>query len=110
MPLMLPTLVRNLFGCPATRLYPVQKREPFAGARGQIRFDEKTCILCGNCARQCPAVAIEVSRERKELTFYPGRCIVCGICIDACRKNSITMEPEWRAPFYEKPVEVYRRL
>jgi len=36
MPVMLPTVIRNLFGGPATRMYPVQVREPFEGARGHM--------------------------------------------------------------------------
>ncbi len=108
MPLMLPTVVRNLLGGPATRLYPFQVREPFSRARGHIVFDDNKCILCGNCARRCPAAAIEINKEKKELIFYPARCIICEVCAEACNKDAITVEAKWRSPFYTKPVEVHQ--
>ncbi len=103
----LPGVLSNLFGGPATRLYPVQKREPFAGARGHIEFDSTKCNLCTLCSRRCPAAAIEVDRPGKKYTFWPFRCIVCEACIEACPRKAITLKGEWRAPAYAKPTEVY---
>lgn len=109
MPKMLGTVIKNLFGGPATRLYPFKDlREPFAGARGHIEFDESKCILCGNCARQCPAAAIEINKEKKELIFNPAHCIICEVCVQACRKDAISTINKWRTPFYSKPVEVHQ--
>jgi formate hydrogenlyase subunit 6/NADH:ubiquinone oxidoreductase subunit I len=108
MPKMLQTVVRNLFGGPATRLYPFKDlREPFDRARGHIEFDENKCILCGNCARRCPAAAIDIDKEKNELIFNPARCIICEVCLEACKKDAINMLPKWRSPFYSKPVEVH---
>ncbi|HHW39600.1 MAG TPA: 4Fe-4S dicluster domain-containing protein [Syntrophomonadaceae bacterium] len=108
MPLMLPTVIRNFFGGYATRLYPFKDvREPFVRARGHIEFDENKCILCGNCARRCPAAAIEINKEKNELVFNAAHCIICEVCAEACNKDAIRVEPKWRAPFYSKPVEVH---
>ena len=107
MPVMLPTVIRNLFGGPATRMYPVQVREPFEGARGHIEFNDDNCILCGNCARQCPAAAIEINKEKNELVFYPARCIICFVCVEACNKDAVIASNKWRTPYYTKPVEVH---
>lgn len=107
MPVMLPTVLRNLFGGPATRMYPVKVREPFAGARGHIEFDDDKCILCGNCARRCPAAAIEINKEKNELVFYPARCIICFVCAEACNKDAVIAVDKWRTPYYTKPVEVH---
>ncbi|HAA90753.1 MAG: Putative ech hydrogenase subunit F [Thermoanaerobacterales bacterium 50_218] len=107
MPKMLPTIVRNLFGGPATRLYPVEVRKPFERTRGHIVFDDEKCTLCGGCARRCPAAAIEIDKEKKELIFYPGRCIICEVCAENCPRGAITVKEEWRKPFYEVPVEVH---
>lgn len=103
----LPGVLGNLFGGPATRLYPVQKREPFKGARGHIEFDASKCNLCTLCARRCPAAAIEVDREKKTYTFWPFRCIVCEACIEGCVKKAITLKDGWRSPAYAKATEVY---
>ncbi len=108
MPLMLPTILKNLFTGYATRLYPVQVREPFENARGHIRFNEDKCTMCGLCAMRCPSVSIIVEKKKNELTFYPARCIVCEVCVEACPSDAIDLIFKWRASFYEKPVEVYK--
>ena len=76
---MFPTVVKNLFSRPATRRYPFKDvREPFLGAKGGIYFDSNKCDLCGDCARICPAAAIEVSLEDRQITYDPFKCIYCG--------------------------------
>ena len=105
---MLPTILKNLFTGYATRLYPIQVREPFDKARGHITFNDDKCILCGACALRCPSVAIDIDKEKKELTFYPARCIVCEVCVHACPTDAIDLIFKWRTPFYEKPTEVHR--
>jgi ech hydrogenase subunit F len=107
MALMLPTILRNLLSGPATRMYPVQVREPFEHARGHVTFEDDKCILCGLCALRCPADAISIDKERRELTFHPARCIVCEVCALACPNDAIDLIYKWRAPFYTKPVEVH---
>lgn len=108
MPLMLPTVVKNLFGGPATRMYPIQVREPFENARGHVVFDGDKCVLCGICALRCPAEAISINKETKELTFEPARCIVCSLCSESCKSEAVRLEFKWRAPYYKKPVEVHQ--
>jgi ech hydrogenase subunit F len=89
MPRMLPNIVRNVFLSPATRKYPFVVREPFVGSRGKIVFKAENCTCCGTCARRCPAAAI------------------CEACVEACPKKDIVLDFKWRAPYYQKPVEVY---
>ncbi len=108
MPFMLPTIISNLFSGPATRKYPVVDRVPPDNARGHIEFDETKCAFCGNCARRCPAAAVEVKMKEKVLYFYPGRCIVCMICAETCPKTAITQISKWRKPFMTKEVEEHR--
>jgi ech hydrogenase subunit F len=108
MPLMLPTILKNLFSGYATRLYPAQVREPFENARGHIRFIEDKCIMCGVCAMRCPSVSITTDKKKNELVFYPARCIVCEVCVHACPSDAIELIFKWRPPFYTKPVEVYK--
>jgi formate hydrogenlyase subunit 6/NADH:ubiquinone oxidoreductase subunit I len=105
--IMLPTVVRNLFGGPATLMYPVKPRVPVTRARGQITLNESLCNGCGTCARRCPAVAIDVVKDTKEWIFHPDRCIVCEVCADACPKDAIEVLPKWRTPFYGKETIVY---
>lgn len=53
---------------------------------GKIANDMSTCILCGLCARQCPADCITVDREAKTWSINRDECMQCGACIDACKK------------------------
>ena len=108
MPLMLPTILRNLFTGYATRLYPFQERVPFDKARGHVTFNDDKCILCGACALRCPAVAIEIDKEKKELSFHAARCIVCKVCVEVCPTDAADLVYRWRKPFALKPVEVHQ--
>jgi formate hydrogenlyase subunit 6/NADH:ubiquinone oxidoreductase subunit I len=105
---MLSTVVSNLFGGPATLMYPVKPREPYARTRGQIALNESLCDGCGNCARRCPAVAIEIVKEKKQWILYPDRCIICEVCADACNRNAIEVLPKWRTPFYKREQIVFQ--
>ena len=108
MALMLPTIIRNILNGPATRMYPVQVREPIANARGHVTFNDDKCVLCGICSLRCPADAISIDKEENELTFHPARCIVCEVCVLACPQDAIDLIFKWRPPFYTKPVEVHQ--
>ena len=108
MPYMLPTILKNLFTGYATRLYPVQVREPFENARGHVVFLDDKCTMCGVCALRCPSVAITTDKEKNELVFHPLRCIVCEVCVDVCPSDAIELIYKWRPSFYDKPVELHK--
>ena len=72
---------------PETELYPFEAPKYPDGLRGTIEFNWKTCMMCGACARYCPAEAIEmvpVSEKRKAPVFYQDRCVYCGQCEEVC--------------------------
>jgi ech hydrogenase subunit F len=83
--------LRNLVSRPATRRYPSEIREHFAGTRGTIEFDLDTCVFCGLCVRRCPTLALSCSREERSFAIEQLRCIACGVCVDACNKDSLHM-------------------
>ncbi len=90
LPTFLPQALGGLVRNPATRRYPAQVREPYHGARGEIRNHEATCILCGLCARRCPTECIEVDKKGRLWAHDPFRCILCGVCVEACPTGSLT--------------------
>lgn len=53
---------------------------------GKIINDMTKCILCGLCARNCPADCITVDRNAKTWTINRDDCAQCGACIEACKK------------------------
>ena len=52
-----------------------------------IQVDEKECIGCGACEKDCFLQAIKV-REKKAAVlrdcFHCGHCKGCGTCVDDC--------------------------
>lgn len=103
---MFPTIVKNLFSRPATRRYPFKDiREPFPGYRGSIHFDSDKCDLCGDCARVCPADAIEVSLENRQITYDLFKCIYCGNCVETCLQQAISQDKYYTKPAATKEAE-----
>jgi ech hydrogenase subunit F len=103
---MFPTIIKNLFSRPATRRYPFKDiREPFPGYRGKIYWDVSKCDLCGDCARVCPAEAIEVSLENRQIKYDPFKCIYCGTCMQTCLPTAIGQGKYYTKPAAAKAVE-----
>ena len=86
--------LRSLFGKPATVRYPYEKRELYPAMRGHIVNDIDACILCGMCARVCPADALVVDRKAGDWTINPYKCVQCANCVRECPKSSLSMERE----------------
>lgn len=59
--------------------------------RGELRYIEAFCILCGQCAKKCPAKAISVEEK---LTLDTDACTGCGLCAEACPKKVIRLRDE----------------
>jgi len=66
-------------------------------------FDSKKCIACGECARWCPADAIEVD---KHATLIVAKCIGCGECYTVCPADAVGFQwSEVGSNIQEKMVE-----
>ena len=78
---------------PETVKYPYSELELPEGYRGAIVFDPEKCNGCGLCARDCPAEALQIKKESREvysLRHFPARCAYCGECEDTCRNGAIS--------------------
>ncbi len=105
---MIITILRNLFSKPATRQYPFKDvREPVKDYRGKIVFVETKCKLCGACSRACPAKAIDVNRQGRQIKYYPWNCIYCSSCVEACPADAIIQEARYTAPATSKGIDIY---
>ena len=47
--LMINTILRNFLKRPATRKYPMVKRDPFSNYRGRLINNVESCIFCRLC-------------------------------------------------------------
>lgn len=82
----------SLFKKPETLLYPLEEKPAPAGLKGHIVNDVDRCILCGICARVCPAGALAVDKKARTWAIDPFRCVQCGSCVRACPKACLAMD------------------
>lgn len=83
----------SIFKKKETYLYPLQKKEPHPGLKGQIEINENDCILCGKCSKACPCDAIVVDKTARTWTINHYMCVTCRSCIRACPKTCLSMSP-----------------
>lgn len=100
--LMARTIFKNLFSVPPTRKYPIKKREPFKYTRGHIDIDIDKCVLCGLCAKQCPAGAIKVNKDENSWEIDKYKCIICGYCTEKCPRKCLILNNEYTKSTAEK--------
>jgi ferredoxin len=83
--------------CPTGAIQKLLKEEKAVTKKGQAFWFAQNCIVvsdgvsCGNCARHCPAEAIEMVPLRGDTTgrkqipaINESKCIGCGACEYAC--------------------------
>lgn len=97
-------ITRSAVSKPATRRYPLEKREPFPRTRGHIRFEIDSCVFCNLCAKKCPADAIVCDRSNKSWEINHLACVLCGNCVDSCRKGCLTQVNTPAPPMTRKEV------
>lgn len=105
---MTPTVLKNLLSKSSTRMYPVEKREPFERYRGNLFNNIDECIFCKKCEMKCPSQCITVTKDKDSgtgtWTCDPFACVYCSICVDNCPTNCLYMEPVHRAPSAEREM------
>jgi ech hydrogenase subunit F len=99
---MTPSILKNFFSKSATRLYPVEVREPFEHSRGALEIRLEDCIFCGTCMRKCPSKCITVDKNAGTWDMDPFACVYCGICVDNCPTHCLYQAREYRPPEAEK--------
>ncbi|MBQ9069274.1 MAG: 4Fe-4S binding protein [Eggerthellaceae bacterium] len=99
--------LRSIFKKPETILYPVVEKSAPDGLKGHIENDMAVCILCGICAKTCPAGSLRVDKAEKLWAIDRFGCVQCGSCTRACPKSCLTMEPTYQKPSASKREDVY---
>lgn len=63
-------------------------------AAKKIAFvDDKTCIQCGVCEKDCPVEAIDKVKKDGKTRYIvdPEKCTGCGICVKNCPTGAISL-------------------
>jgi len=95
---VIPEAIRTLFKKRITSRYPFEEAEKPDRFRGRLEFDESNCTGCGLCARNCPADALEVTREEDGTITWRydvSKCLYCGQCIETCPVKAIATTKEF---------------
>ncbi len=106
----MPVILKNLFSKSTTRLYPLEKKEPFEKVRGELDINILECKLCGICERKCPAACIKVDKEEKTWTLDPFLCVYCGVCVDNCPTNCLFFNKQYRQPEVKKFIKTAKKI
>ncbi len=99
---MLRTLLRNVVRAPSTRLYPIEKREPFERFRGALLCNIEACIFCKICEKKCPSHCISVKAEEGLWECESFACVQCAACVEACPKKCLKLDNKARPPATER--------
>lgn len=49
-----------------------------------VKRNDARCTHCGACVAICPASALTVDDDTKQIIFADEKCIACELCVPAC--------------------------
>lgn len=102
---VLSEMLRNLVSRPSTIRYPAEKVPIPEAFRGRVECADERCIGCSKCSLVCPATAISMAENQREVEFRGKtmvrkkkprvavyRCIRCGLCERHCPADAIHLK------------------
>jgi ferredoxin-type protein NapH len=80
--------------CPLGAFYGLLGRQALL----RVRFDDRTCTHCGECARVCPEPQVLNLKQAAEHGMVSaGACTNCARCIPICPEHSLDFALRWNA-------------
>jgi len=106
---MIGDVTTSLFRRPATELYPFERREAPERLRGLLAWDRTNCTGCGLCAKDCPALAIQMhvidkAAKRFVMSYQVDQCTFCAQCVHSCNKGCLSMTGEYELAGISRPA------
>ena len=102
---LLPNILSQFFSAPETVDYPLSKPEFADRFRGKVSIKAENCVGCGLCVLDCPADALQLDKESKEvfrLIHFRANCTYCGQCEQSCRFDAIFLDNDLVDPSADK--------
>ncbi|MFR0873824.1 MAG: 4Fe-4S ferredoxin [Bilophila wadsworthia] len=97
--LMINTILRNFLKRPATRKYPMVKRDPFSNYRGRLINNVESCIFCRMCSTKCPAQCISTDPKEAFWGYDPFSCVYAASAWKSARpRASSCLDPPSPVP------------
>ena len=59
--------------------------------KGELKYADNYCVLCGMCAKACPVEAITVTDH---IEVDEEKCIGCGACAEKCPKHVVKIRED----------------
>jgi formate hydrogenlyase subunit 6/NADH:ubiquinone oxidoreductase subunit I len=101
-----PEVMSMLMTKAATLRYPAERPAIPEHFRGKIAFDQKLCIGCNICMRDCPSKAVVIEKTDQEkvfkATFFLDRCIFCAQCVDSCPRKALASTKSFELAHYNR--------
>jgi ferredoxin-type protein NapH len=80
--------------CPLGAFYGLLGRRALL----RVRFDDRSCTRCGECARVCPEPQVLNLKQAAEHGMVTaGACTNCARCIPVCPEHSLDFAMRWGA-------------
>lgn len=80
--------------CPLGAFYGLLGRRALL----RVRFDDRSCTRCGECARVCPEPQVlNLKRAAEYGMVTAGACTNCARCIPVCPERSLDFAVRWDA-------------
>lgn len=76
---------------------------------GKPVVNQRNCVGCGLCARQCAHGAISFQGEKRErrASIDHDKCVGCGRCVGACRDRGAISGPDSSADMLNRKISEY---
>ena len=76
---------------------------------GTPRIDEKKCVGCCSCFKQCANQALVFTKKTKKMRVNQDNCVGCGRCLGSCNYDAISFKNYSAVELLNKKMAEYTK-